>query len=223
MLKKIKQRKYILKNNRHKYLCYKFLCIITLIFAILLPGITWIFSSIEDRGITVMRGDSMLPTLSADDICYVDDLNFERGDIVVATFPISEKYPSTSGLAVVKRIIGLPGEVVRIEEDGIYINDVLLEEPYCVQLDSLDERNTYKEILLSDNDYFLVGDNRKDSFDSRAIGGIPKENFLYGISTSPNNYTTTIIVNLIVFELICICAAIIINYLWLYIFTPRIY
>lgn len=96
----------------------------------------------------------------------------ERFDIVI--FPFEE------GVYYIKRIIGLPGETVQILEGQVYIDGKLLEED--VYGNSLIENagRAKEEVVLGEDEYFLLGDNRNNSFDSRyeVVGNIPKKQFL---------------------------------------------
>ncbi len=93
-----------------------------------------------------------------------------RGDFVVCKVPLygKEEY-------IIKRLVGLPHDVVRIEQGFVYINDTLLTEDYV--------KGGYTpghvERTLGDDEYFLMGDNRAKSYDSRVIGPI-KEDQLVG-------------------------------------------
>ncbi len=112
---------------------------------------------------TLVEGSSMMPTLSDDDrlmlikppVCG----SFKRYDIVVFTKKDGELY--------VKRIIGLPGERLLIKEGHVYINgELLYDDPL------FDDTMKYSgaaanEITLKDNEYFVLGDNRNNSYDSR--------------------------------------------------------
>ncbi len=116
---------------------------------------------------TKVNGDSMNNTLYNEDNLWIDKLSYrfnapERFDIVVFPFEGSDVY-------YIKRIIGLPGETVYIDEDGIiYINDEPLEENYGREVIRSDNRGRAAEpIILGDDEYFVLGDNRNNSQDSR--------------------------------------------------------
>lgn len=126
---------------------------------------------------TEVSGDSMNNTLEDGDNLWVDKLTYhfrdpERFDIVVFPFQDSSVY-------YIKRIIGMPGETVRIGEDGtIYINNEPLEEDYGREVISpgmIGRAN--KSIRLGEDEYFVMGDNRNDSKDSRfeEVGNIKRE------------------------------------------------
>lgn len=185
-------------KSRWKYLWSKKLILIA--YVLLIAAITIVFvnipiniyknASILDQGVTSIRGNSMLPTFKDGDVLYTKPAEFERGAIVVADFPNNSKYSSATNLPLLKRVIGLPGEIVEITEEGILINGEPLDEPYSDNENkTLARENEYNEIILSDNEYFLVGDNRDNSFDSRHLGAIKNTLFLYSVTTEPNEHT----------------------------------
>lgn len=92
----------------------------------------------------------------------------QRGDIVVFTFP-----SSSNSVTLLKRIIGLPGEVVTIKQGEVLINGTPINEPY------ISEKPVYKgEWKIPEGQYFVLGDNRNDSKDSHQWGTLPRENIL---------------------------------------------
>lgn len=126
---------------------------------------------------TEVSGSSMYDTLEDGDNLWINKLAYrfhdpERFDIVV--FPYQD-----SSVYYIKRIIGLPGETVRIEEDGtIYINNEPLEENYGYETISPSMIGRADEdIVLGENEYFVMGDNRNDSKDSRfeEVGNIKRD------------------------------------------------
>lgn len=116
---------------------------------------------------TEVSGDSMNDTLSDGDSLWIDKLSYrfedpERYDIVV--------FPYSDDTYYIKRIIGLPGETVYIDEDGvIYINDEPLEDDiYGKETIDPSKRGVASEpITLGEDEYFVMGDNRNNSRDSR--------------------------------------------------------
>ncbi len=126
---------------------------------------------------TEVSGDSMYSTLEHEDNLWIDKLSYrfqepERFDIVV--FPYHE-----SEVFYIKRIIGLPGETVRIDEEGnIYIDGEILEEDYGYEKISVDMiGRAGEEIQLGEDEYFVMGDNRNNSKDSRSeeVGNIHRD------------------------------------------------
>ena len=126
---------------------------------------------------TVVNGVSMQPTLSDGDNLIVDKLSYrfhdpDRFDIIV--------FPQEDGRYFIKRIIGLPGESVRIDEDGfIYINGEKLQESYGKEV-MRDPGLAKDGIQLGADEYFVLGDNRNNSEDSRYadMGNIKKRNII---------------------------------------------
>lgn len=89
-----------------------------------------------------------------------------RGEVIVFRFP---RDPSKD---FVKRVIGLPGEEVEVVSGIPYIDGVVLEEPYLTSHD----RSRSAPVLMGDGEYFVMGDNRRSSNDSRSWGAVPEEN-----------------------------------------------
>lgn len=128
---------------------------------------------------TVVLGSSMEPTLQDKDNLIVDKISYivgepERFDIVVFPFAYEEK------TYYIKRVIGLPGETVRIDYLGnIYINEVLLEENYGAEVIE-DPGIAFNGVTLGNDEYFVLGDNRNHSSDSRfpAVGKVKKQDLI---------------------------------------------
>lgn len=128
---------------------------------------------------TEVVGSSMESTLSDGDNLIVDKITYrfhdpERYDIIVFPF----KYAKNT--YYIKRIIGMPGETVRIDSDGvIYINDEELTEFHGKEIIA-DPGIARKEITLGNDEYFVLGDNRNNSTDSRdpSVGNIRKKDIL---------------------------------------------
>lgn len=110
----------------------------------------------------IVEGESMAPTLDGGEIMILKkyDTSYERFDIVVVN-------KSVEGDNLIKRIIGLPGETIRYRNKKLYINDKVIEDEY-----GYGDTGNFKEITLGDNEYFLMGDNREISLDSRSLGVI---------------------------------------------------
>ena len=112
-------------------------------------------------------GNSMHPTLEGDEIMLLNKLgHIDRFDIVVAK--IEEKDNN-----FIKRVIALPGETIEIKDNKIYINGEILDEDFGYGI-------TYNidAITLGNDEYFLLGDNRIISLDSRSFGPISKKEIL---------------------------------------------
>lgn len=128
---------------------------------------------------TVVEGPSMQSTLNSGDNLIVDKLTYrfsepKRFDIIVFPHAKHEYY--------IKRIIGLPGETVYISENGdIYINEQKLEENFGKEVIEENRRGLAAEpIVLGEDEYFVLGDNRNHSSDSRFadVGNIKRKNII---------------------------------------------
>jgi signal peptidase I len=180
-------------QNKVKLIAYILICVVIVFACSIIPFNIWRNMDIESRGITSIRGNSMTPTIKNNDILFVQPTKFERGEIVVARCPSSKEYSAATNIALLKRIVGLPGETIELTKDGVLINGKLLEEEYTNNVEfTFQKSNDVNEIILSDNEYFLIGDNRENSFDSRHVGAVHASNFLYGLTLKPNDYTMTL-------------------------------
>jgi signal peptidase I len=112
-----------------------------------------------------VQGSSMEPNLHEDERLFVSNVdvitgNLIRGEIVVITSPHGE-------VNAVKRIIGLPGETIRVADRVVYVNGVALAEPYISQPPRYEG-----EWQIGADEYFVLGDNRNNSTDSADYGPI---------------------------------------------------
>lgn len=125
----------------------------------------------------IVSGASMSPTFESWHYLIVDRISYElgnpeRGEVVIFRFP---QDPS---LSFIKRIIGLPGETVILEGTRVTIKNTdfpegfLLDEPYVTETNALPSRMT---VTLGNDEYFVMGDNRRASADSRVWGALPRE------------------------------------------------
>ena len=125
-----------------------------------------------------VEGTSMMPSLYDHERLFINQFSYkfgldkiQRGDTVVFWYPGE---PSTS---YIKRVIGLPGDTVSVEDGYVIVNGKKLVENY-VPPDYRDDRS-YPPILIPPDQYFVLGDHRVSSNDSRAWGLVPR-NFIYG-------------------------------------------
>ena len=128
---------------------------------------------------TVVSGNSMYPRLRDNDNILVNKLAYKLGDVERFDVVIFPHYNETMQKEVyyVKRVIGLPGEMVRIDKGLIYINGELLTEYYGCYDDDLPYYNGIagEEIYVGEDEYFVLGDNRNNSEASRTFGCIKKD------------------------------------------------
>lgn len=128
---------------------------------------------------TRVNGSSMEPMLTNGDNLIVDKISYrfndpQRYDIIVFPFRYEEK------TFYIKRIIGLPGETVQIDDEGnIFIDGEQLDESYGKEV-MLEAGRASEPITLQDDEYFVLGDNRNDSSDSRmeSVGNIKRDDII---------------------------------------------
>lgn len=122
--------------------------------------------------VSEVRGSSMEPGIHDHDRIVIDHLSYlvgdvQRGDVVVL------RYPLDPSLDYIKRVVGLPGDEVSIARGEVRVNGELLEEPY-VAPSSIEPWTTLRARVRPGH-YFVLGDNRRRSSDSREFGQVPYE------------------------------------------------
>jgi len=122
---------------------------------------------------TRVEGYSMEPTLHGQERLVIEKLSFhfhqpERGDIVVLRVPQYGKE------MLIKRVIGLPGDTIAVENGQVILNGQPLDEDYI----NGQPRGNYGPTIIPDDSVFVMGDNRNNSNDSRSFGPIPHENIV---------------------------------------------
>ena len=127
-----------------------------------------------------VEGTSMMPSLYDQERLFINQFgyrfgldNIKRGDTVVFWFPED----TTNSTSYIKRVIGLPGDTVAVQEGYVIVNGKKLVENY-IPREYRDDR-PYPPTVVPPNQYFVLGDHRISSNDSRAWGFVPR-NYIYG-------------------------------------------
>jgi signal peptidase I len=123
-----------------------------------------------------VEGTSMAPLLSDQERIFINKFvyHFEpvsRGDVVVFWYPLDRSK------SFIKRVVGLPEDTVEIRDGQVYLNNQLLTEPYIPP--ESDDFGTYPPTQIPKGEYFVMGDHRTSSNDSRIFGPVPRK-FIYG-------------------------------------------
>ena len=125
-----------------------------------------------------VEGTSMMPGLTDQERIFINKFTYrfglgsiERGDTVVFEFPLDKTK------SYIKRVIALPGDRVRIDRGQVIVNDQALDEDY-VEADYRDDVSMH-EIVVKPDEYFVLGDHRNSSSDSRVWGTVARH-FIYG-------------------------------------------
>lgn len=148
-----------------------------LIYVAVVVGITFLIITFVGQR-TYVSGSSMENTLSDGDNLIVDKITYrftdpQRFDIIVFPFQYGEK------VYYIKRIIGLPGETIRVQDGEIYVDGEILEESYGREV-MRSSGIAEAPIVLGEDEYFVLGDNRNDSMDSRdpSVGLIKRDHII---------------------------------------------
>lgn len=166
LISKFKNKEWLKKQLHELWDLVKFMALAVLI---VLPIRTYIAQPF------IVSGNSMVPTFQDKEYLIVDEIsynlgNIKRGDVVIF------KYPNNPSRYFIKRIIGLPNETIKIENGKVTIinkdnpEGFLLDEPYINEPFSTSDTKT-----AGADEYFVMGDNRNASSDSRVWGFVPKK------------------------------------------------
>jgi signal peptidase I len=146
--------------------------VIVIIFVVIVALVVWIYwAGIFPVQVYKNVGHSMEPTIQ--DGGYVGlnkaDTNYQRSDLVVAKDPIENK-------EVIKRIIGVPNDTLELKDGKVLINNSSMEEKYIIG--NTFPHSAATKFVLGSNDFFIMGDNRMVSKDSRDYGPIGRDRIL---------------------------------------------
>ncbi len=136
----------------------------------------FVFLMVYVVSVTQVVGDSMSPTLENQEVLILNKAKYrfsdvKRGDIIAFTYE-DTKY-------LIKRVIGMPGEYVSIKDNKVYINGYYYVEDYLKDVDTPDfELTDLGFAKIPDDMYFVLGDNRDNSLDSRKIGLVKKSDII---------------------------------------------
>lgn len=132
-----------------------------------------------------VNGNSMWPNFLDGEYLLTDKFSYrlrepKRGDVIIFLAPSGARCPQELHCDFVKRIIGLPAERVVITEGKIFINGTQLTESYIPSDPGFFTATTNNslDVVLGPEDYFVLGDNRGHSSDSRAWGTVPRDNIV---------------------------------------------
>ena len=150
-------------------LIFETIKVVVISFAIILPVRYFLIQPFY------VEGASMEPNFLSSEYLIIDEISYRfvepaRGEAVVM------RYPRDPNQFFIKRIIGLPGESIEIVDGTVFINREPLDEPYISELNT--SSSSYDRIVLADDEYFVMGDNRSNSLDSRVFGPIARKYFI---------------------------------------------
>jgi signal peptidase I len=127
----------------------------------------------------LVSGASMEPSFHQNNYLLIDELSYkirdpQRGEVVILKSP-----QNPSGPYLIKRVIGLPNEIIKIKDGKVIIikdgKEEILKEPYLPPQTNTSGNIT---VLLKEDEYFVLGDNRENSLDSRSFGPVPRKNII---------------------------------------------
>ncbi len=123
-----------------------------------------------------VEGTSMSPLIRDQERIFINEFVYhfepvERGDVVVFWYPLDKTK------SFIKRVVGLPGDFIEIRRGLLYINGVRMDEPYVPP--SFFDASSYGPVRVPEKSYFVLGDHRDSSNDSRMFGPVPRA-YIYG-------------------------------------------
>lgn len=126
-----------------------------------------------------IRGHSMNSVLRDQERIIISKISLTLGDIHRFDIVVLSK-PNEPDKSIIKRIIGLPGETIEIKKGDVYINNKKLKQPFLKRKKNFTYRvDTMRPLVIPEDHYFVMGDNRTVSQDSRYFGPVPRK-YIYG-------------------------------------------
>ncbi|MDR3736208.1 MAG: signal peptidase I [Acidobacteriaceae bacterium] len=123
-----------------------------------------------------VEGTSMLPVLEDQDRLFINKIAYRVGEIHPGDVVVFQ-YPRDHTKSYIKRVIAKPGDDLRIDHGRVYVNGARLHEPYVPS--RFDDERSLAETVLPPNEYFVMGDHRSISSDSRDFGPVDRQ-LIYG-------------------------------------------
>ncbi|WP_443656138.1 signal peptidase I [Faecalibacillus faecis] len=117
----------------------------------------------------VVNGPSMMNTLHNGDVMILDKIGMKLGGIKRFDIVVIQ----TGKTKIIKRVIGMPGEIISYHDNKLYINGKEVSDNHSNEI-----TYDFEEVKIPDGEYYVLGDNRTDSVDSRILGTIPKNEIL---------------------------------------------
>ncbi|KKT28581.1 MAG: Signal peptidase I [Candidatus Giovannonibacteria bacterium GW2011_GWC2_44_9] len=158
------------ENQKKENSLWEFIKVVVISVAIVLPIRAYVAQPF------IVSGASMEPNFHDGEYLIIDELTYalrkpERGEVIVFRYPLN---PSEF---FIKRIVGLPGETVEIKNSKIFINGDVVSESF-ISADIAKKTLPNLKTNLDENEYFVLGDNRPKSSDSRFWGALPKDKIM---------------------------------------------